>query len=167
MLSIPIGIPFSFAFLTNLQAEYVAKLLPITKMREDVFTASSAASLTGPGIDSPNIITAGFSIPAVLEGNHPPSLSVCILPLISLARHVGHAGYLKVLYGAPGISTSPSGFVLKPFLRRSSGFSVSSAPDARTSWRKAAHAGFRVDSWRWKSAREYSLRQVKQTSERR
>lgn len=89
------------------------------------------------------------------DGSHAPSASTAILSR-DFARHTGHAGYLNVVYSAPpGISTSPSGFVFSPFLRRSSGFSVSSAPEARSSSRKADQVGFRADSLDWKVVRGY------------
>jgi hypothetical protein len=172
----PIGIPFSLALLINLNAEYVAKLLPMTKTRPASSIASSAAVLTSDGIDSPNIITAGFRIPAFDEGNQAPSSSTSIFitppsanfpsSLFFLA-HTGQGGYRNVEYGASGISTSPSGFERKPRLFRSSRSSVSRAPLCMASSRESAHFGLSERKEAWKSLREVSERQVRQITLRR
>ena len=62
---------------------------------------------------------------------------------------------------------SPSGFVRRPFTRRSTGSSVARAPLASIFVRKCRHAGLRRESWVWKAERGYSRRQVRQTRERR
>ncbi|CRK41471.1 hypothetical protein BN1723_005152 [Verticillium longisporum] len=54
-----------------------------------------------------------------------------------------------------------------PLARRSSGSSVSRAPEASTSSRKAAQAGFRRASSSWNASRGNSLWQVTQTVLRR
>ena len=92
------------------------------------------------------MMTAGFNMPAVdLDfGDHAPSLSTStVVPSGGLFKHTEHAGYRNVEYSTPGTSTSPSGFVFKPFILRSTGFSVDRAPDSIIWARKSAHAGLR------------------------
>src|SRR5947209_9514569 len=119
------------------------------------------------------MITFGFRIPASDVGDHAPSASTSTRPLEPFAKigalfkQVGHAGYLNVVYGAPGTSASPSGFVLYPLCLLSSGFSVSNAPLSKSSFRKVAHAGFRFDSQLWNSSRGISCRQLRQTRARK
>lgn len=72
-----------------------------------------------------------------------------------------------MVYGASGMSTSPSGLVLRPFLRRSAGSSVERAPAARISARKAAQAGLREERDCWKASRERGEWHVIQMRERR
>ena len=102
--NIPIGIPLSCARFTSLHAEYVARLLPITKIRPAVSIASSAAIFTSALIDSPNMMTAGLRTPAFDEGNQAPSASTSTRAFSPFdivagasARHVGQAGYRNVL----------------------------------------------------------------------
>ena len=105
-LSIPMGMPLSFACLTNLQALYVARLLPTTNIRSDSSTAVSAALLVLSEMFSPNMMTAGFRMAAFDVGSHAPSSSrsirarspfgsECSLPALMSDRQVGQAGYRK------------------------------------------------------------------------
>ena len=142
----------SLALFTNLQAEYVARLLPMIRIRAAPSIASSAEVLTFELMDSPNMTTAGLSTPAVDLGDQAPSLSISTLAFVpstrigGCARHVGHAGYLKVVYGASGTSTSPSGLLFSPFALLSAGFSESNAPVVKIWSRNAAHWGFKAES---------------------
>ena len=155
----PIGKCRSFALFTNLQAEYVARLLPTTRMRLASSMALSAAILISEAMDSPNMTTAGFRTPAFEAGDQAPSSSTSTEALVpsakigGVATHVGQAGYLKVVYGAFGTSTSPSGLLLSPLAFLSAGFSESNAPVANISSRKVAHCGFNEDSESWKWVR--------------
>ena len=150
----PIGKCRSFALFTNLQAEYVAKLLPTTKIRLASSMALSAAVLISEAMDSPNMTTAGFRMPAFEVGDQAPSSSTTTEALVpsaktgGLARQIGQAGYLKVVYGAFGTSTSPSGLLLymEHLAFLSAGSSESNAPVANISSRKFAHCGFNEDS---------------------
>jgi len=112
IFAIPIGIPCSFARLISRHAEYVASEEPKTSTRLASSIAFSTAVFTAPGMDSPNMMTAGFNMPAVdLDfGVHAPSLSTStVVPSGGLFKHTGHAGYRNVEYSTPGTSTSRRG----------------------------------------------------------
>src|SRR4051794_30459386 len=112
--------PRSFALLARRHAEYVASDVASTSSRPEPSIASSAACFTSLAMLSPNMTTAGLRMPAELGAFHAPWLSTSTtarLPSARIggaARQLGHAGYRKVVYGASGRSTSPSGLVRNP-----------------------------------------------------